>query len=107
MPKRKIALITGVTGQDGADLAELLLKKGYLVHGVKRPALPFKVDRIDPPRDGLQVGSRCFVLRHGDVTDASRPTHIVQTARPEDLLLDARDALLRDKGCRVQRRADA
>jgi GDPmannose 4,6-dehydratase len=85
MPKRKIALITGVTGQDGAYLAEFLLNKGYVVHGVKRRTSLFNTDRIDHLYEGPQVRNRRFVLHHGDMTDASSLIHIVQKTRPDEI----------------------
>jgi len=85
MPKRKIALITGVTGQDGAYLAELLLAKGYVVHGIKRRTSLFNTERIDHLYEGPQIKNRRFVLHHGDMTDASSLIHIVQKTRPDEI----------------------
>jgi len=85
MPKRKIALITGVTGQDGAYLAEFLLDKGYAVHGIKRRTSLFNTDRIDHLYEGPQVRNRRFVLHHGDMTDASSLIHIVQKTQPNEI----------------------
>jgi GDPmannose 4,6-dehydratase len=85
MPKRKTALITGITGQDGAYLAEFLLKKGYVVHGIKRRTSLFNTDRIDHLYEGPQIKNRRFVLHHGDMTDASSLIHIVQKTRPDEI----------------------
>jgi len=85
MPKRKVALITGITGQDGAYLAEFLLKKGYVVHGIKRRTSLFNTDRIDHLYEGPQIRNRRFVLHHGDMTDASSLIHIVQKTRPDEV----------------------
>lgn len=82
---RKIALITGVTGQDGAYLAELLLSKGYEVHGLKRRTSLFNTARIDHLFDGEYGASGQFVLHHGDMTDSSSLTHILQTTRPDEI----------------------
>ena len=81
----KIALITGVTGQDGAYLAELLLEKGYEVHGIKRRASSFNTARIDHLyRDPHEQGVR-FFLHHGDMTDATSLTHIIQKVQPDEI----------------------
>jgi len=85
VPKRKVALITGITGQDGAYLAEFLLKKGYVVHGIKRRTSLFNTDRIDHLYEGPQVRNRRFILHHGDMTDASSLIHIVQKTRPDEI----------------------
>lgn len=83
--KTKIALITGVTGQDGAYLAEFLLKKGYEVHGIKRRSSLFNTDRIDHLYEGPEVQNRRFVLHHGDMTDSSSLTRIVQQVQPDEI----------------------
>ncbi len=81
----KTALITGVTGQDGAYLAELLLAKGYRVHGIKRRASSFNTGRIDHLyRDPHEGGSR-FMLHYGDMTDSTSLTRIVQETRPDEI----------------------
>ena len=85
MPKRKVALITGITGQDGAYLAEFLLDKGYEVHGIKRRSSLFNTDRIDHLYEGPQVRNRRFVLHHGDMTDASSLIHIVRKTQPDEI----------------------
>jgi len=82
---KKVALITGVTGQDGAYLAELLLQKGYVVHGIKRRTSLINTDRIDHLYEGPQIKSRRFVLHHGDMTDASSLIHIVQKTQPAEI----------------------
>ncbi|MCR9139072.1 MAG: GDP-mannose 4,6-dehydratase [Alphaproteobacteria bacterium] len=82
---RKVALITGVTGQDGAYLAELLLGKGYEVHGLKRRTSLFNTARIDHLFDGEYGASGKFVLHHGDMTDSSSLTHILQQIRPDEI----------------------
>ncbi|MBZ0162991.1 MAG: GDP-mannose 4,6-dehydratase [Notoacmeibacter sp.] len=83
--KRKIALITGVTGQDGAYLSEFLLKKGYEVHGIKRRTSLFNTARIDHLFEGEYGQSGRFVLHHGDMTDSSSLTHILQQTRPDEV----------------------
>ena len=82
---KKVALITGVTGQDGAYLAEFLLNKGYVVHGVKRRASLFNTSRIDHLyRDPHQDGVR-FFLHHGDLTDSSNLVRLVQQIQPDEI----------------------
>lgn len=81
----KKALITGVTGQDGAYLAEFLLKKGYEVHGVKRRASLFNTDRIDHLYQDPHVGDRKFILHHGDLTDSSSLIHIIGKVLPDEI----------------------
>jgi len=81
----KIALITGITGQDGAYLAEFLLNKGYIVHGIKRRTSLFNTDRIDHLyRDPHEQGVR-FFLHHGDLTDSSSLTRIIQQTQPDEI----------------------
>lgn len=82
---RKKALITGITGQDGAYLAEFLLEKGYEVHGLKRRTSLFNTARIDPLFDGPYGATGQFVLHHGDMTDSSSLTHILQKVRPDEI----------------------
>ena len=74
----KVALITGVTGQDGAYLAELLLKKGYEVHGIKRRSSLFNTDRIDHLYQDPHVDGRHFTLHYGDLTDSTSLVRIIQ-----------------------------
>jgi len=81
----KKALITGVTGQDGAYLAEFLLKKGYEVHGLKRRTSLFNTDRIDHLYQDPHVENRKFILHHGDMTDSSSLVRIIQKVQPDEL----------------------
>jgi GDPmannose 4,6-dehydratase len=83
--RAKTALITGVTGQDGAYLAEFLLRKGYVVHGMRRRTSLFNTDRIDHLyKDSHEPGARLF-LHHGDMTDTSSLIHVIQRARPDEI----------------------
>jgi GDPmannose 4,6-dehydratase len=82
---RKTALITGVTGQDGAYLAEFLLQKGYEVHGIKRRASLFNTDRIDHLYQDPHVPNRNFVLHYGDMTDSCSLIRIIQKVRPDEI----------------------
>ena len=81
----KKALITGITGQDGAYLAEFLLARGYEVHGVKRPASLFNTERIDHLYQSPQVRNRSFILHYGDMTDAASLLRVVQRVRPDEI----------------------
>jgi GDPmannose 4,6-dehydratase len=81
----KVALITGITGQDGAYLAELLLKKGYVVHGLKRRSSSFNTDRIDHLYQDPHVDNRNFVLHYGDMTDSMNLTRIIQEIQPDEI----------------------
>ncbi len=81
----KRALITGITGQDGAYLAELLLEKGYEVHGIKRRASLFNTDRIDHLYEDPHVDNRRLVLHYGDMTDATNLIRIIQTVQPDEI----------------------
>lgn len=81
----KTALITGVTGQDGAYLAEFLLSKGYQVHGIKRRTSLFNTDRIDHLFQDPHVSDGRFVLHHGDMTDSSSLIHIIQKVKPDEI----------------------
>ncbi|WP_156308182.1 GDP-mannose 4,6-dehydratase [Sphingobacterium endophyticum] len=82
---KKVALITGITGQDGAYLAEFLLKKGYIVHGLKRRSSLFNTDRIDHLyQDPHQLG-RNFVLHYGDLTDSTNLIRIIQETKPDEI----------------------
>ncbi len=83
--EKKVALITGITGQDGAYLAELLLKKGYEVHGIKRRASSFNTSRIDHLYQDPHVESRNFILHYGDMTDSSNLIRIVQQVQPDEI----------------------
>ncbi len=82
---QKIALITGITGQDGSYLAEFLLEKGYIVHGVKRRASSFNTDRIDHLYQDPHINHRHFVLHYGDLTDSSNLTRIIQQTQPDEI----------------------
>jgi GDPmannose 4,6-dehydratase len=78
-------LITGITGQDGAYLAEFLLKKGYIVHGIKRRASLFNTDRIDHLYQGPHVENRNFILHYGDLTDSTNLIRIIQQVQPDEI----------------------
>jgi len=82
---QKIALITGITGQDGAYLAELLLQKGYIVHGVKRRASLFNTDRIDHLYQDPHVDNKNFILHYGDLTDSTNLIRIIQQVQPDEI----------------------
>jgi GDPmannose 4,6-dehydratase len=81
----KISLITGVTGQDGAYLSELLLKKGYIVHGIKRRASLFNTDRIDHLYQDPHISHRNFILHYGDLTDSTNLIRIIQEVQPDEI----------------------
>ncbi len=81
----KKALITGVTGQDGAYLAEFLLKKGYEVHGIKRRTSLFNTDRVDHLYEDPHVNHRHFILHYGDLTDSTNLIRIVQAVQPDEI----------------------
>jgi GDPmannose 4,6-dehydratase len=81
----KTALITGVTGQDGAYLAQLLLEKGYEVHGLKRRASSFNTERIDHLYKDPHAGDRRFTLHYGDLTDATNLIRVIQSVRPDEI----------------------
>lgn len=81
----KTALITGVTGQDGAYLSELLLKKGYVVHGIKRRSSLFNTQRIDHLYEDPHVNQRHFILHYGDLTDATNIIRIIQESQPDEI----------------------
>jgi GDPmannose 4,6-dehydratase len=83
--KSKTALITGVTGQDGAYLAELLLKKGYIVHGLKRRSSLFNTDRIDHLYQDPHEKNPHFTLHYGDLTDSTNLIRIVQQVQPDEI----------------------
>jgi GDPmannose 4,6-dehydratase len=85
MANKKVALVTGITGQDGAYLAEFLLKKGYEVHGIKRRASLFNTDRIDHLYQDPHVDNRNFILHYGDMTDSSNLIRIVQQVQPDEI----------------------
>jgi len=81
----KVALITGITGQDGAYLAEFLLGKGYIVHGVKRRASLFNTDRIDHLYQDPHVDNKNFILHYGDLTDSTNLIRIIQQTQPDEI----------------------
>ncbi len=81
----KVALITGVTGQDGAYLSEYLLKLGYIVHGIKRRASSFNTDRIDHLYQDPHVEQRDFILHYGDMTDSMNLTRIIHEVQPDEI----------------------
>jgi GDPmannose 4,6-dehydratase len=82
---KKRALITGVTGQDGAYLAEFLLSKQYEVHGIKRRASSFNTDRIDHLYQDPHVSNRDFILHYGDMTDSTNLIRVVQEVQPDEI----------------------
>jgi GDPmannose 4,6-dehydratase len=81
----KTALITGITGQDGAYLAEFLIKKGYIVHGIKRRSSLFNTDRIDHLYQDPHVKERNLILHYGDLSDSMNVTRIIQECRPDEI----------------------
>ena len=83
--KGKVALVTGVTGQDGAYLAELLLSKGYVVHGIKRRGSQFNTGRIDHLYQDPHESGRRFILHHGDMTDTASLIRVMQHAQPDEV----------------------
>lgn len=84
-PSPKVALVTGITGQDGSYLAEFLLAKGYVVHGIKRRASLFNTDRVDHIYQDPHVSHRNFVLHYGDLTDSTNLIRIVQQTQPDEI----------------------
>jgi GDPmannose 4,6-dehydratase len=82
---KKVALITGITGQDGAYLAEFLLDKGYVVHGIKRRTSLFNTDRVDHLYQDPHEAEQRFVLHHGDMTDSSSLVRIIQQVQPDEI----------------------
>jgi len=90
MPKtqqatQKTALITGITGQDGSYLAEFLLEKGYIVHGIKRRASSFNTQRVDHIYQDPHVNNVHFKLHYGDLSDTSNLVRIVQETQPDEI----------------------
>jgi GDPmannose 4,6-dehydratase len=81
----KVALVTGITGQDGAYLAELLLEKGYMVHGVKRRSSSFNTGRIDHLYQEHQEKNLRLKLHYGDLTDSMNLTRIIQEVQPDEI----------------------
>ncbi len=82
---QKVALITGITGQDGSYLAEFLLKKGYIVHGMKRRSSLFNTDRIDHLYEDPHVENRNLILHYGDMTDSMNITRLIQETQPDEI----------------------
>ena len=82
---KKIALITGVTGQDGSYLAEFLLEKGYVVHGIKRRSSLFNTQRVDHIYEDPHVNNQNFILHYGDLTDTSNLVRIIQEVQPDEI----------------------
>ncbi len=82
---KKVALITGITGQDGAYLAEFLLKKNYIVHGIKRRTSLFNTDRIDHLYNDPHAENKDFTLHYGDMTDSMNLTRIIQEVQPDEI----------------------
>lgn len=85
LPEGKVALVTGITGQDGAYLAELLLAKGYVVHGIKRRASQFNTARIDHLYQDPHETDRRLILHHGDMTDTASLIRVMQQAQPDEV----------------------
>ena len=81
----KVALITGITGQDGAYLTEFLVKKGYTVHGIKRRSSMFNTDRIDHLYQDPHVENRNLILHYGDLTDSLNLTRIIGEVQPDEI----------------------
>jgi len=85
MKKNKTALITGITGQDGAYLAEFLLKKGYTVHGIKRRSSLFNTERIDHIYEDPHIENQKFILHYGDLTDSTNLIRLIQEIKPDEI----------------------
>ena len=85
MKKEKIALITGITGQDGSYLAEFLLNKNYIVHGIKRRSSSFNTNRIDHIYEDPHLDNSKFILHHGDLTDSTNLIRILQSVKPDEI----------------------
>ena len=83
--RKKIALITGITGQDGSYLAEFLLEKGYVVHGIKRRASSLNTERIDHIYQDPHIENKNFILHYGDLTDSSNLTRILKQVQPDEV----------------------
>ena len=82
---KKVALISGITGQDGAYLAEFLLKKDYIVHGIKRRASSFNTERIDHLYQDPHIDNRNFILHYGDLSDSSNLSRIIKQVQPDEI----------------------
>ena len=85
MDQKKVALITGITGQDGAYLAELLLEKGYKVHGIKRRSSLINTDRIDHLYEDPHIEHANMRLHYGDMTDSTNLIRIIQETQPDEI----------------------
>ncbi|MFB9950267.1 GDP-mannose 4,6-dehydratase [Rhizobium puerariae] len=85
LPSQKTALITGVTGQDGAYLAELLLEKGYVVHGIKRRSSSFNTNRIEHLYEDPHIENPRFILHFGDMTDSTNLIRVIQETQPDEI----------------------
>jgi GDPmannose 4,6-dehydratase len=85
MKEKKIALITGITGQDGSYLSEFLLKKGYEVHGILRRASTFNTERIEPIYQDPHESHRRLFLHYGDLSDASNLNLLIKTIKPDEI----------------------
>ncbi len=85
MTKKKVALITGITGQDGSYLAEFLIEKGYVVHGIKRRASLFNTERVDHLYQDPHVNAQNFFLHYGDLSDTSNLIRIIQETEPDEI----------------------
>src|SRR4051812_36165922 len=85
MSKAKTALITGITGQDGAYLAELLLEKGYVVHGIKRRTSLINTQRIDHLYEDPHETGRRLILHYGDMTDSSSLVRVIEDCQPDEV----------------------
>ena len=83
--KKKVALITGMTGQDGSYLAEFLLEKGYEVHGIKRRASSLNTERIDHIYQDPHTSNQNLILHYGDLTDSSNLIRILSAIRPDEV----------------------
>ena len=82
---KKVALITGITGQDGAYLSEFLLEKGYVVHGLKRRSSLLNTSRIDHIYQDPHVDNKNFILHYGDLTDSTNLTRIIKKVQPDEI----------------------
>ena len=83
--KKKIALIFGITGQDGSYLSEFLLKKNYIVHGVKRRSSSANTERIDHLFDSLNFSSKNFFMHYGDISDGTSTLNIINKVKPDEI----------------------
>ena len=83
--KKKVALITGITGQDGSYLAEFLIEKGYIVHGIKRRSSSINTNRIDHIYQHPHVKKKNFILHYGDLTDSLSITKIIKNTYPDEI----------------------